>query len=102
MKSTVDFNEGWLCRNHGPIEKLKSKTINKKAYMVCPICEMRPIGKWTKPLNERAGRCSNCGHGKFTLHLHNHFMFNKCKRCEQVVNVDKGEIKRTGKGEYKL
>lgn len=98
---TPSFNDGWLCTNCGVIPKLKKKTILKKEFQVCPNCERVTTIKWSKPLNERPGRCSNCGHGSFTLALWKGNLLNKCKQCDQVKNVDTGEIKRPGKKEFK-
>ena len=101
MTKRIDFNDGYMCRKCGIIEKLKKKTINKTEYQVCQVCEMQPIGKWSKPLNERPGRCGTCGEAAFKLAIYKGDLLRCCKKCSEVFNIDKNKVKRPGKKEFK-
>jgi ssDNA-binding Zn-finger/Zn-ribbon topoisomerase 1 len=91
------FNRGYLCPQCGPIPAAKSRTIKKIAYKTCPGCE-RIVTEWERPLNERAGRCGNCGQAAFSLKVVNGHIHRKCKNesCQTVFNVDLNVIVEGG------
>lgn len=90
------FNHGFLCPNCGPIEKSKDKTIRKVKHKTCPGCQSI-VSPWTRPINERIGRCSNCGGGSFKLAMYKGDLIRNCKQCDMVINPDTDEVIREGK-----
>jgi hypothetical protein len=97
----TNFTKGFKCALCGPIEKAKTKTINKIPHNICPEC-MGFVEVWERPLNERSGRCSHCAYGSFTSAIVKGDLLRCCKRCLQVENVDKNmQIVRKGKEEFK-
>jgi len=76
-------------------KKPKDKTINKQKYKTCPTCE-NIVQAYEVPLNERLGRCGNCGGGGFTLAIVNSHLIRKCKACGEVFDTDAGKIIRKG------
>lgn len=93
------FNKGFKCPNCGPVESAKKKTINKVQYDTCPNCSSI-VSKWDRPLNERDGRCGNCGNGAFTLALVKSQLLRCCKVCKEVYNTDRNNIVREGDKQY--
>lgn len=91
----MSFNNGFYCTNCGPVEKAKKKTINKKQCDVCMVCS-EIVEKWTRPLKERAGRCSNCSGASFTLAIVKSRLLRCCKQCKMVIDPDTKEIIREG------
>lgn len=98
------FNIGWMCQECGPVAESKKRAIAKVQYDCCKVCG-GIVQKWTRPLNERAGRCKNCAGASFTMALVKHQLLRCCKQCGEVVNTDqdckvvrKGEGKRECKG----
>lgn len=94
------FNQGFLCRDCGPMEKATSKTINKVKHDICPMCS-KVVTPWERPLNERPGRCSHCAYGSFTLAIVKSRLIRCCKRCLQVDDADTGQVHRKGKENFK-
>lgn len=92
----MSFNNGFKCPNCGPVQESKKKTIKKVQYTVCKICEAI-VTPWQRPLNERAGRCGNCGNAHFELKIHNHELLRRCRHCDEVFNTDSGKVLRKGK-----
>jgi uncharacterized Zn finger protein len=97
----MTFNKGFLCPTCGPIEKSKKKTIKKQQYDTCPNCG-EIVTKWERPLNERAGRCQNCGNASFTLAIVKHHLLRCCKQCKQVYDVDAEKVIRKGEKEHEF
>lgn len=95
----MTFNKGFLCPSCGPIPTAKKSSRNKVQFDVCLACS-NVVSKWERPLNERAGRCGNCGGGAFTLAVWKGDILRKCKTCDEVFNVDKNEVTRKGKKEH--
>lgn len=95
----MTFNIGWLCQECGPVAESKQRSINKVKWDCCKICG-GIVTKWTRPLNERAGRCGNCGNADFKSVVWKGDILRKCKVCDEVYNTDKDTIARKGKKEY--
>jgi hypothetical protein len=98
----MTFNQGFLCPDCGPIPTAKKRSIAKVQHDTCPDCG-KIVSKWERPLNERSGRCNNCGGGAFTLVMWKGDLLRKCKKCDEVYNTDTKIVKRKGlkKYEYK-
>jgi hypothetical protein len=96
----MSFNQGWLCKECGPVPESKKRSIAKVKYDCCKVCG-GIVTPWERPLNERTGRCGNCGHGAFTLALHKGQLLRCCKQCIEVYNTDTHEVIRQGKEEFK-
>lgn len=93
----TNFTKGFKCALCGPIEKAKTKTINKVKHNICPEC-LNIVVLWDRPLKERSGHCSNCGYASFKLAIVNGDLLRCCKRCMEVVNTDKNcEVVRKGR-----
>lgn len=93
----MTFNKGFLCPTCGPIEKSKKRSIKKQQYDTCPECG-QIVTVWERPLNERAGRCHNCGNASFTLAIVKHHLLRCCKVCKEVFDTDTGKVIRKGEG----
>lgn len=87
----MSFNQGWLCKECGPVKESKKRSINKTQYDCCKACG-GIVTKWTRPMNERAGRCNNCGHAAFKLAMGKNKLAGRllrcCTKCQEVVNTD--------------
>jgi hypothetical protein len=94
----MTFNRGFECPKCGPISTkgVKKKSINKTQYTVCVSCE-HVVTPWERPLKERAGCCSNCGHASFLHAIVKHDIHRCCKVCHEVYNVDKDKIEKKGR-----
>lgn len=101
MKRTADFNEGYWCNKCGVFDKPKERKHKGKGILTCPTCAGTFYSKWTKPLNQRIGRCSNCGGSEFKSAIYKHDLLRCCKTCSEVFNIDKNKVKRPGKKEFK-
>lgn len=95
----ITFNRGFMCAECGPIQKSKRRSVKKVQYDTCPTCS-KIVNPWERPLNERAGRCGNCGEASFLSAVWKGDILRKCKKCDEVYNVDKEKISRKGKKEY--
>jgi hypothetical protein len=96
------FNKGFYCAICGPIPRAAKKTIKKIPYNICPDC-MSIVQLWDRPLNERDGRCGNCGNGSFTNAIVKGQLLRCCKQCAEVVNTDKDcEIVRKGEVKFAI
>lgn len=96
-KLTV-FNIGWLCPNCGPIPDGKKRSLKKVQRMTCRTCES-VVMPWQRPLNERSGRCNNCGYAAFQLAMVKGYVIRKCKHCAEVYNVETKNRIRPGDAE---
>jgi hypothetical protein len=94
----MTFNKGFYCSNCGPIPNSKKRSINKTQYDLCPNCD-NIVTPWERPLNERTGRCSNCGNASFTLAIVKHHLLRCCKRCKEVYDIDADKVIRKGEEE---
>ena len=92
----MNFNRGFYCKECGPIETAKKKTINKVQHAICPECS-GIVEEWERPLNERSGRCNSCGNADFELKIWKHQLLRRCKECDGVFNTDTNEVLREGK-----
>ncbi|AHJ88651.1 hypothetical protein GBK2_53 [Geobacillus phage GBK2] len=95
MVKNMTFNKGFLCPTCGPIEKSKKKTIKKVQYDTCPDCG-NIVTPWERPLNERPGRCGNCGNAKFKLAMVKGHLLRCCQHCSEVFDVDANKVIRKG------
>lgn len=97
------FNKGFLCLECGPIEKAASKQINKAKHDVCPACG-NIVRKWERPLNERDGRCYNCGHAHFKSAMGKNklkgHLLRQCRKCNEVYDIDAEKILVKGEKEH--
>lgn len=92
----MTFNKGFYCKDCGPIQKAKKRTIKKVQYNTCPTCHTI-VDEWERPLNERDGRCGNCGYGSFKLAMTKGRLLRMCKQCSEVVDTDnKNKVVRKG------
>lgn len=100
----MTFHKGYKCDLCGPIEKANVRTMRRIKRHTCPNCDAL-VHPWTRPENERSGRCRNCAGGAFKLAVVKGKMLRCCKRCDEVINTDskKYEIIREGdkKHEYR-
>ena len=94
------FNTGFLCKSCGPVREMEKKTVRKVSIDCCKTCGGN-VTKWSRPLNERAGRCNNCAHGSFKSRIHLGVFMRECARCLEVRNPDTNEIYVQGKEEFK-
>lgn len=101
MTNNVPFNNGFYCNKCGVFEKTVERQINKKKFPTCPTCASTHFNKWSKPLNERPGRCGTCGGSQFKMAIYKHDLLRCCKTCSEVFNIDKNKVKRPGKKEFK-
>ena len=101
MTQDVPFNNGYVCSKCGVFKEPIQRQINKKKFPTCPTCAGTMFSKWSKPLNERPGRCGTCGGSEFKAAVYKHEYLRYCKTCTEVYNVDKDFIKRKGKKEFK-
>jgi transcription elongation factor Elf1 len=98
------INSGFMCPNCGPMKECSSKSIKKVAHLVCKRCEAL-VNKWERPLNERAGRCTNCAGcdfassmGKDKLKGH---LIRLCRICSEEYDIDAEKVLTPGKEEFK-
>jgi hypothetical protein len=95
------FNIGFLCLECGPIETAKKSQRNKVTQNTCPTCG-GIVKAWERPLNERDGRCRNCGNASFKSAIWKHDILRKCKTCDEVYNIDQETVVRKGKKEHAI
>jgi hypothetical protein len=95
-KVMLVFNIGWMCKECGPVQESKKRSINKVQWDCCKVCG-GIVTPWERPLNERSGRCGNCGNGSFKLAMFKGNLLRCCKKCDEVVNTDQN-CKITRKG----
>lgn len=93
---TTTFNIGWMCKNCGPVQESKKRSIAKVQRDCCKECDS-PVVKWSRPLNERAGRCRNCANTSFKSKIHLSVFMRECKACGEIMNPDNGEILTPGR-----
>jgi Zn ribbon nucleic-acid-binding protein len=100
----MGLTRGLKCKRcNAIVEKAKKKTVKGDKMEICPACEWPDtLEPWEKPKTEQIGRCSNCGHGSFTLAMHKRDLLRMCKKCLEVINPDTGQLIRQGKEEFKL
>lgn len=100
----MTFNTGYLCKSCGPVKEMEKKTVRKASIECCKACG-GSVTKWSRPLNERAGRCNNCSYGSFELGMGKGkmkgFIIRKCKKCHEISNGETGDILIKGKEEFK-
>lgn len=94
------FNKGYLCINCGPVKESKKRSINKTQHDCCKECGA-VVRTWERPLNERAGRCSNCAGGHFGQRLENHCLIRVCNICTEEYNTDTHKIVKPGRVELR-
>ncbi|QFR56283.1 hypothetical protein PPK15_gp70 [Bacillus phage 000TH010] len=95
----MTFNHGFMCPNCGPVPDSKKKTVNKVQHSACKRCDSI-VKPWSRPMNERVGRCSTCGGASFSSamgknKLRGHIL-RKCKDCGEVFDTDTNAVLRKG------
>lgn len=90
------FNTGFMCASCGPVQESKKRSIAKVQRDCCKICDS-PVVKWSRPMNERAGRCRNCANASFKSKVANGIFMRTCNECGEVINPDNGEVLTPGK-----
>lgn len=96
------FNRGFKCPNCGPIPKSDKRKISKISRDCCPDCK-EVVTPWSRPLNERAGRCGNCAGAAFKLAVVKGQLLRNCKVCGMVVNTDDdNKVIREGDKEHAI
>lgn len=94
------FNTGFMCPKCGPVQECTRVTKRKVTRDCCKVCDS-PVVKWSRPLNERAGRCRHCANASFHSRIHLSIFMRTCNKCDEVVNPDNGEVFTPGKEEMK-
>jgi hypothetical protein len=92
----MSFNNGFMCAVCGPVREFIKKTISKVPRECCKECG-GIVKKWSRPLNERDGRCRNCGAASFNLAIYKRDIARHCRTCDEVYNIDKQMVLRPGK-----
>ena len=94
----MDFNRGYICKDHGPMEK----AITRNKRFVCPLCT-KDVKPWEKPIEERPGRCGLCGKSNFksivyrgkNKSLRGHIL-RGCLYCKEVLDSDTEKVIKKG------
>lgn len=82
------MNKGHRCRDCGKVwDKPKVRTINKVKYDCCHECRGL-VDYWTRPENDRPGRCGNCAQSKFKNKILTGALLRVCKVCDETVDTD--------------
>lgn len=95
----MSFNRGWMCKECGPVEESKKRTINKVQWDCCKTCG-GIVMAWERPLNERSGRCGNCANASFSSAMVKGHLLRCCKVCKEVIDID-ADCKIVRKGDKK-
>jgi hypothetical protein len=96
----MSFNQGWFCKECGPVKESKKRSIAKVQYDCCKDCG-GIVTEWERPLNERAGRCRNCAASGFEMAIHKGHLIRNCKTCNEVYDIDADKLIQKGKEEFK-
>jgi transcription elongation factor Elf1 len=80
------FNKGYYCIKCGPMPIATRRTRKGETVFTCPTCG-QVVTEWERALNERDGRCSNCGNGSFKLKIKNDVLIRVCKKCSEEFDT---------------